>query len=57
MTNYEISDYKELLRGCEAYVKNEPRDAMYKVVNFLVSHFWDNVNEITDGLGYIALRG
>jgi len=48
----------DLRRGHEAYVKHEPRDAMYRVATFLVKHFWRNPSEdidIADSLGVLLL--
>jgi len=52
---YQIENYKELLRGCGAYIKDEPRDAMYKIATYIITQFWGNLREITDGLGVLLL--
>jgi hypothetical protein len=52
---WEIMNYRELLKGCEAYVKNEPRDAMYKVATQILAQFWGEPSEMADGLGVLLL--
>ena len=48
-------NYKELLEGSRVFVDNEKRDAMYKVATYLLSQFWGNARDITDGLGVLLL--
>jgi hypothetical protein len=46
---------EDLRRGHEAYVKNEPRDAMYRVATLLVKQFWGNAPDMADSLGVLLL--
>jgi len=48
-------NYNKLLEGCKIYVKEEPRDFIYKVASFLVSQFWGKPVEISEGLGVLLL--
>ncbi|MHC4462167.1 MAG: hypothetical protein ACYS30_12165 [Planctomycetota bacterium] len=41
--------------GYESFRENEPRDAMYKVATFLVSHFWGHYTDMTNALGVLLL--
>jgi hypothetical protein len=52
---WEINDYRELLKGCKAFVEGEPRDVMYKVATQLVRQYWGNPSEMADGLGVLLL--
>ncbi len=45
----------ELKKGCAAYWKNEPRDAMYRIAIQLVEAGWGNPATVADGLGVILL--
>ena len=38
-----IPNRVEFLKGYKEFERHEKRDAMYKVANFLVSHFWVNL--------------
>ena len=42
-------------KGCEAYWKYEPRDAMYRIAARLVKDSWGNAGDTADGLGVILL--
>jgi hypothetical protein len=42
-------------RGCRAYERHEPREAMYNVATFLLQHFWDRPAEMADSLGVLLL--
>jgi len=42
-------------KGYEEFRKNEKRDAMYKVANFLVKYFWGDCYEMANGLGVLLL--
>lgn len=55
MIDTPLPSREELLKGCEQYRINEERDAMYKVATFLISHFWRNPTEVTNGLGVLLL--
>jgi len=46
---------EDLRKGHDAYVQNEPRDAMYRVASFLVKEFWNNPSDMADGLGVLLL--
>ena len=46
---------RDLKRGCEAFEKNESRDAMYRVALRLVDNLWPAMAEVTDGLGVLML--
>jgi hypothetical protein len=48
-------DFKQLLRGSQEFVKHEKRDSMYRVATYLISQFWGNTPDITDGLGVLLL--
>lgn len=50
-----IPNRNEFLKGCREFKEHEPRDAMYKVATFLVSHFWGKPSDIVDGLGALLL--
>ena len=45
----------ELKRGCDAFERNESRDAMYRVAARLVDDLWPAMDEVTDGLGVLML--
>lgn len=47
---------KEYLAGINQYEIHEKRDPMYKVATFLVSHYWGDPKEVTDGLGVLLLN-
>jgi len=53
--NLQIPTPEEFRRGYESFRENDPRDAMYKVASFLVSHFWGNFREMSNGLGVLLL--
>ncbi len=42
-------------KGCEAYWKREPRDAMYRIAARVVKDSWGNAGDTADGLGVILL--
>jgi hypothetical protein len=50
-------DYIHLLRGCNSYIDNEGRDAMYRMATFLVSHFFErgDLPRTTEAIGVILL--
>jgi len=50
-----LPEYDELSRGIEEYVKNERRDPVYKVATNLVSDYWPDPVNVTDGLGVLLL--
>ncbi len=50
-----IPNREEFLKGCEEFEIHEKRDAMYKVATSLISHFWGNPSNMTDGLGVLLL--
>ncbi len=45
----------ELERGCKAFRKRAPRDAMYKIATFLTRHFWRRPADMADSLGVLLL--
>jgi hypothetical protein len=49
------ADYKDLLNGCAAFVRNEPRDAIYNVATWVVVESWGNPQRMADGLGVLLL--
>jgi len=51
-----IPKKEEFLEGIKKYKLHEKRDPMYKVATFLVSHFWSDPKEVTDGLGVLLLN-
>jgi hypothetical protein len=51
----ETLSVDDLRRGHEAYVKHEPRDAMYKVATLLVKQSWGNPSDMADGIGVLLL--
>ena len=51
----QIPDKDEFIRGIEEFKKHEKRDAMYKVVTFLISQFWGCPRDMADGLGVLLL--
>lgn len=53
--NLQIPTPEEFLRGYESFREHNPRDAMYKVASFFVSHFWGNFREMSNGLGVLLL--
>jgi hypothetical protein len=50
-----IPNPDEFIRGFRAFRTNEPRDAMYKVATFLISHFWGHYTNMTNALGVLLL--
>lgn len=50
-------DYNHLLKGCNSYIENEGRDAMYRMATFLVSHFFEkgDLSKTTEAIGVILL--
>lgn len=42
-------------KGYLAYQKRDKRDSMYKIVTFLVDHFWGKPAEMADSLGVLLL--
>ena len=48
-------DIDEFKRGYKEFQKREPRDAMYKIAVFIISHFWGNPALMADGLGVLLL--
>ena len=50
-----IPNQEEFLNGYEEFERHERRDAMYKIATFLLSHFWGNFHQMTDGLGVLLL--
>ncbi len=48
-------DYKDLLQGCVGYIKEEKRDAMYKLALRLVSEANWRPEELAEGLGVLLL--
>ncbi len=51
----DIPSEQEFLEGVRQYEINEKRDAMYKVANFLVTHFWGRPADMADALGVLLL--
>lgn len=47
--------YKQLLNGCENYIKNEPRDFIYKIATRIVSQSEDNPTKVSEGLAVLLL--
>lgn len=45
----------EFIKGVNEFEKYESRDAMYKVANFLLKHFWGKSSDMADGLGVLLL--
>src|SRR6266496_30607 len=45
----------QFVRGCRAYERHEPREAMYNVATFLVQHFWAWPAKMADSLGVLLL--
>jgi hypothetical protein len=54
-SSVEIPTADAVIRGCEAFARHEPRDAMYRVATFLVAHFWGRPAEMADSLGVLLL--
>ncbi len=48
-------DRDEFIRGIRKFEEFEKRDSMYKVATFLVSHFWGDFADMSDGLGVLLL--
>ena len=48
-------DKNKFIEGIEKFENFEGRDAMYKIATFLVSHFWGDFSNMTDGLGVLLL--
>jgi len=48
-------DASALRRGIAAFREREPRDAMYRIASFLVSHFWGDAREMANALGVLLL--
>lgn len=42
--------YLDLLDGCKRYIKNEPRDLIYKIATRIVSQYWGEPSEVADGI-------
>lgn len=43
------------LRGVEEYEKREQREAVYKIAQLVVSHFWDNPSRVADGVAALLV--
>jgi hypothetical protein len=50
-----IPKQEEFQTGFQNFRENEPRDAMYKVATFLVSHYWGQFAQMSDSLGVLLL--
>lgn len=50
-----VPNREEFIRGYQEFETHEKRDAMYKVATFLISNFWGDSSEMTDGLGVLLL--
>jgi len=48
-------DYNRLIEASRVFVKNEKRDAMYKVATYLISQFWGDPKDMADALGVLLL--
>lgn len=51
----QIPTPEEFLKGYESFREHDPRNAMYEVASFFVSHFWGNFREMSNGLGVLLL--
>jgi hypothetical protein len=50
----ELNLASKIRRGCQKFHNQEKRDAMYKIANYLVSHFWQKSDaDATNGLGVL----
>jgi len=48
-------DHNRLIEASRVFVKNEKRDAMYKVATYLISQFWGVPEDMADALGVLLL--
>ena len=46
---------EDFLNGVSQFKEHEPRDSMYKVATFLISHYWGSPSDMADGLGVLLL--
>lgn len=54
-SDLQIPNREDFRAGYESFRGHDPRDAMYKVATFLVSHFFGNFREMSNGLGVLLL--
>lgn len=52
---FQFPTKEEFLSGIEAFREHEKREAMYKVAEFLLCHFWGKTYEMTNALGVLLL--
>lgn len=48
-------DYNRLIEASRVFVRNEKRDAMYKVATYLISQFWGDPKDMADAIGVLLL--
>jgi len=53
--NINIPSQEEFRKGIKEFEKREPRDAMYKVAKFIISHYWGRPFDMANGLGVLLL--
>ncbi|MBA7564413.1 hypothetical protein ES695_17690 [Candidatus Atribacteria bacterium 1244-E10-H5-B2] len=50
-----IPSQEEFLQGIEEFKRREPKDAIYEVSSFFISHFWKDLYNMTIGTGAFLL--